>query len=152
MSNKISTKVSTETFVERFIDLFETNQPAEIQRKLGIDYQSAKNYLGGRKPKAEVLELIAEKTGVCINWLLSGKGPKFLPDSVETSPDLLSKVLSEISEIENLDDGSDILEVIYFDISKRLKMKEINNNRIVLNKKTVEFRHEKKEDDESSSK
>jgi hypothetical protein len=152
MSNNISTKVSTETFVERFIDLFETNQPAEIQRKLGIDYQSAKNYLGGRKPKAEVLELIAEKTGVCINWLLSGKGPKFLPDSVENSPDLLSKVLSEISEIENLNDGSDILEVIYFDISKRLKMKEINNNRIVLNKKTVEFRHEKKEDDESSSK
>jgi transcriptional regulator with XRE-family HTH domain len=80
MSTKSSTKVIPTTFVERFIELFGTNEPAEVQRKLGINYQSALNYLGGRKPKAEVLEKIVEKTNVSLNWLLMGQGPKFAPD------------------------------------------------------------------------
>ena len=80
MSTEISTKVTPASFVERFIDLLGTREPSEVQRKLEIDYQSAKNYLGGRKPKADVLEKIVEKTNVSLNWLLMGQGPKFAVD------------------------------------------------------------------------
>ncbi len=82
MSSENSTKVINIGFVRRFIDLMETDEPAVIQQKLGIDYQSAKNYLSGRKPRAEVLEKIADKTGVSINWLLTGKGRKIIVDSL----------------------------------------------------------------------
>lgn len=93
MSSENSTKVRNSDFVGRFIEIMGTDEPAIIQRKLGIDYQSAKNYLGGRKPKAEVLELIAHKTGVSLNWLLTGKGKK-------TVIDLISD--AEIEAIEKL--------------------------------------------------
>jgi len=66
-------------FVERFIEACGTSEPAKIQRLLNISYQSAKNYLQGRHPNAEVLISIANRTSYSIDWLLTGRGKKF-PD------------------------------------------------------------------------
>ena len=66
-------------FSARLIEACRTREPAEISRLLGISYQAAKNYLEeGRYPKAEILIVIAERTGCSIYWLLTGKGKKFL--------------------------------------------------------------------------
>jgi hypothetical protein len=43
---------------------------------LNISYQSAKNYLDGRLPSAEVLLKISERTSYSIDWLLTGTGPE----------------------------------------------------------------------------
>ena len=46
-------------------------------------YQSVRNYLKGRLPSAEVLITISNKTLCSIDWLLTGRGKKFL-DAGET--------------------------------------------------------------------
>lgn len=78
MSSENPTKESNIVFISRLKELFGTDEPAVIQRKLGVNYQSAKNYLHGRKPNAEVLEKIVEVTDVSLNWLLMGQGPKYV--------------------------------------------------------------------------
>jgi hypothetical protein len=83
MSSENSTKETNSAFISRFRELFGTNEPAVIQRKLGVNYQSAKNYLHGRKPNADVLERIVEVTDVSLNWLLMGQGPMFLRDEFD---------------------------------------------------------------------
>ena len=83
MSSEKTTTVENSVFVSRLVELFGTRKPAEIGRKLNIDYQTAKNYLGGRKPNAEVLEKIVEVTDVSLNWLLMGQGPKFLREEFD---------------------------------------------------------------------
>jgi hypothetical protein len=66
-------------FAARLIEACGTREPAEISRLLGISYQAAKNYLEeGRYPKAEILIVIAERTGCSIYWLLTGKGNKYI--------------------------------------------------------------------------
>jgi hypothetical protein len=65
-------------FVERFIEACGTSRPAEIQRLLNISYQSARNYLEGRLPTADLLILIGETTSCSIDWLLIGRGKKFV--------------------------------------------------------------------------
>ena len=98
MSTENVTKNTNSVFVQRFIELFGTDEPAEIRRKLQIDYSSAKNYLAGRKPNAEVLEKIVEVTDVSLNWLLMGQGPKYLREefdldrSVEVHDDWLNVI------------------------------------------------------------
>jgi hypothetical protein len=49
---------------------------------LNISYQAAKNYLRGRLPNTEILMIISERTGVSIDWLLTGRGKKFVADRV----------------------------------------------------------------------
>lgn len=70
------------TFVERFIEVCGTSKPGEIQRLLGISYQAAKNYLNGRLPHSEILLTIAERTPYSIDWLLTGRGKKFVSGEV----------------------------------------------------------------------
>jgi transcriptional regulator with XRE-family HTH domain len=82
MSTENTTKITNSVFISRLVELLGTDKPAEIGRKLEIDYQSAKNYLSGRKPSADVLERIVEKTNVSLNWLLMGSGPKYIKDDV----------------------------------------------------------------------
>jgi len=100
MSTNSSTKNSNSLFISRLVELFGTNKPADIGRKLDIDYQSAKNYLSGRKPNADVLEKIVERTDVSLNWLLLGTGPKFLRNEfdLERSVDLHDDWLDVIDE------------------------------------------------------
>jgi hypothetical protein len=65
-------------FAVRFAEACGTGQAAKIQRLLNIPYQSAKNYLNGRLPKAEVLISISDRTGCSIDWLLTGRGKKII--------------------------------------------------------------------------
>ncbi len=80
MSTENPTKNSNLLFISRLVELLGSDKPAIIGRKLEIDYQSAKNYLSGRKPNADILERIVEKTNVSLNWLLMGHGPKYVKD------------------------------------------------------------------------
>lgn len=65
-------------FIRRFIEACGTSRPAEISRLLDIPYQSAKNYLNGRLPTAAILVSISDSTACSIDWLLTGRGKKFL--------------------------------------------------------------------------
>lgn len=78
MSSNFSTNVENESFVIRFIEAMGTKEPAEVQRKLGVSYQAAKNYLHGRMPAADVLVKIAAETDISLHWLLTGEGNKYI--------------------------------------------------------------------------
>src|SRR5664279_453448 len=65
-------------FVARFVETCGSPEPAKIQRLLNISYQAAKNYLEGRLPSPEVLLRISVKTPYSIDWLLTGRGKKFI--------------------------------------------------------------------------
>ena len=65
-------------FIARFIEACGTPEPAKIQRLLKISYQSAKNYLEGRLPKPDFLISISNRTSCSIDWLLTGRGKKFV--------------------------------------------------------------------------
>src|SRR3954467_3730885 len=67
-------------FAIRFAEVCGTGRVSKIQRLLNIPYQSAKNYLNGRLPRPEVLLLISDRTGCSIDWLLTGRGKKFLTE------------------------------------------------------------------------
>ena len=67
-------------FIERFIEACGTSQPSKIARLLNISYQTAKNYLHGRLPQSDVLVSISMSTSYSIDWLLTGRGKKFLDD------------------------------------------------------------------------
>lgn len=75
MSTIVETKV--EDFPRRLAVACRTGEPAQIARLLEVSYQTAKNYLDGRLPAAEVLITIAAKTRVSLNWLLTGEGAAF---------------------------------------------------------------------------
>jgi transcriptional regulator with XRE-family HTH domain len=97
MSSKQSTNVKD--FPARLAEALDTDEPAEISRRLGISYQAAKNYLEGRLPSAEVLIAIAEQSDYSLNWLLTGKGGKKVAasDGENASPD--AQLTSELQLI-----------------------------------------------------
>lgn len=100
MSIKNTTIVENDNFVQRLIEVFETSEPAEISRKLGISYQGAKNYLEGRLPDAKVLITIVEITQCSLNWLLTGEGEKYLESNRkinldETFREIIREVVRE---------------------------------------------------------
>ncbi|MBK7392326.1 MAG: hypothetical protein IPI64_03365 [Chloracidobacterium sp.] len=68
-------------FTARFIEACGTAEPSKVRLLLNISYQAAKNYLNGRLPQTEVLIKIAERTSCSIDWLLTGRGKKFLDGS-----------------------------------------------------------------------
>jgi hypothetical protein len=76
--NSKSVETEKNIFIARFIEVCGTSEPAKIQRLLDISYQAAKNYLQGRLPDSYVLRTIAERTPYSINWLLTGRGDKFV--------------------------------------------------------------------------
>ena len=97
MSIKNNTIVENEGFVRRFIELYDTSEPAEISRKLGISYQGAKNYLAGRLPEAKVLITIVEETKCSLNWLLKGEGEKYPESNKKTDlNDSFREIIREI--------------------------------------------------------
>jgi hypothetical protein len=73
---------------------------------LDISYQAAKNYLQGRLPDSSVLRTVAERTPYSLNWLLTGKGEKFVSEHpIEDTPLLAHQirdlVRSECVEVIN---------------------------------------------------
>jgi hypothetical protein len=82
VSSPVVKKDKKADFAARLTEACGTSEPAVISRLLDISYQAAKNYLEeGRYPKAEILIVIAERTGYSIYWLLTGKGKKFIDQS-----------------------------------------------------------------------
>lgn len=78
-------------FIARFIEACGTSEPAEIQRLLSISYQAAKNYLNGRLPNSYVLLTIADKTSCSLDWLLTGRGKKFIDSDYSADAPLASR-------------------------------------------------------------
>jgi hypothetical protein len=86
-------------FAIRFAEVCGTGRVSKIQRLLNIPYQSAKNYLNGRLPRPEVLMLISERTGCSIDWLLTGRGKKFLNEPVSQDTPLSTGQISMVRNI-----------------------------------------------------
>jgi hypothetical protein len=80
MSSSKNKVVKNKGFVFRLIEACGSGKPADLQRSLNVSYQAAKNYLSGRLPNTEILIIISERTGVSIDWLLTGRGTKLLAD------------------------------------------------------------------------
>ena len=87
-------------FVARFIEACGTSEPARIKRLLNISYQSAKNYLEGRIPQSDMLISISHRTSFSIDWLLTGRGKKFIEDvSVQDTPILTGQMEDSVRRI-----------------------------------------------------
>jgi hypothetical protein len=71
-------------FSMRLAEVLGSSKPAHLQRLLNIPYQSAKNYLNGRVPGASVLITLSDRTDCSIDWLLTGRGKKFISDESDT--------------------------------------------------------------------
>jgi transcriptional regulator with XRE-family HTH domain len=87
MSNENETNVSKQDslvevdkeFAERFKSLFDTDNFNKIAEQLKISHVAVQNYWHGKRlPTAEILKKIVKETNVSINWLLTGKGEKFI--------------------------------------------------------------------------
>lgn len=88
------------SFIGRFTEVCGTSEPAKIQRLLDISYQAAKNYLQGRLPDSYVLRAIAERTPYSINWLLTGKGDKFVSSQVDEGAPLSNRQIRDLVRTE----------------------------------------------------
>jgi len=106
------------SFQKRFAEACGSDEPARIQRLLGISYQAAKNYLGGRLPDTKVLMLVAENTPYSIHWLLTGEGEKLVrePERADTliSARRIRALIREefaeaVSDILNRESGSKVV-------------------------------------------
>ena len=82
VSSANSTMNKNSAFTARFIEACGTTEPSKVRLLLNISYQAAKNYLHGRLPQTEVLIRIAERTSCSIDWLLTGRGKKFLDGAI----------------------------------------------------------------------
>ena len=98
-STKLTPAKNTE-FVARFVEACGTHEPARIQRLLNISYQTAKNYLLGRMPQADVLITIADRTSYSLDWLLTGRGKKIIERaSSEDTPVLTGQMEAFVRRI-----------------------------------------------------
>lgn len=84
-------------FANRLIEACGTSKPAEVARLLEIPYQSAKNYLHGRVPTAAALISISETTSCSIDWLLTGRGKKFLDQAEPQATPVPARQLEAIA-------------------------------------------------------
>lgn len=67
----------TEGFRDRFNKVFNYASMADVARKLNLPHATVRNYFLGRLPATEVLIIIANETGVSLNWLLLGQGEMY---------------------------------------------------------------------------
>jgi repressor LexA len=65
-------------FSIRLQETFSGASMAEIARKLGVPHATVRNYFHGRLPAAEILERIVKETNVSLNWLLTGRGSRYV--------------------------------------------------------------------------
>lgn len=100
MSNQRNTVLKNVQFAKRFADVCNTSKPSDAAKILGISYQAAKNYLSGKVPNTLILIKIAKETSCSIDWLLLGKGEKFIESDPQTNTPLLSDQLREFIRSE----------------------------------------------------
>jgi hypothetical protein len=85
MKNKVDLSPETERmeFVKRINDLISDSGGSvyALAKKVGIPPNSIRRYLTNSEPTRPFLIAIARTTGVSIQWLATGDGPKILPSS-----------------------------------------------------------------------
>jgi transcriptional regulator with XRE-family HTH domain len=64
-------------FRSRLLKVFNHASMAEVARQLNLPHATVRNYFQGRLPATEVLMIIANETGVSLNWLLLGTGDMY---------------------------------------------------------------------------
>lgn len=99
MSSGTNGTKKNQDFIDRFVEACGSTRPSDIHQLLGIRYQTVRNYLHGRLPSAEKLILISDRTSCSIDWLLTGRGKKFIdtvkhPDTPQSSRQIESFVRS----------------------------------------------------------
>lgn len=84
-------------FGRRFAEIFEGKKQREIAKILHVTDRAVGNYLGGRVPDVEKLQLVADVTGCNLHWLLTGSGPKFghMPEQNVRNPDSFDRLLED---------------------------------------------------------
>lgn len=94
-------------FKERLAELICEEKPFSWAKRLGISAATFNRMWNeGIPPKASVLILIAQNTGVSLDWLLLGEGMKFRKDkrrvNESTCRDQAGQDDNELNEITNL--------------------------------------------------
>lgn len=100
MSNK---KTQTRLITARLLSLVDETSGGKatvFARKAGIPASTFQYYKDGRVPNWEHLIRISETCGVCIDWLLTGIGPKNITDHSE------QQLLDPDPEITELMEGA----------------------------------------------
>ena len=93
-----------QNFLDRLLLIIEEQEGGKhtvFARKAGVHPGTFQNYVNGkRKPNYEALLSICETFNVNLNWLLTGKGPKYITDQGD------AKVLDPDPEIADLMEGA----------------------------------------------
>lgn len=79
-------------FYERLIELMQTDNGAEIGRRIGVERQSVYRWRDGEsEPSRDNLRVIVEVTGASLDWLESGLGEKYLTQK-QPKPELTRSI------------------------------------------------------------
>ncbi len=70
---------------QRFIEFYPSKTPYELAMRLGIDHSLAYQWQEGKCPVSwRRLKALADEEGVCWDWLIEGKKPKYRPPGKKT--------------------------------------------------------------------
>ena len=69
------------TFLERLKELIGDRSASAFARHCGVPGSNIRSYLLGREPGLENLVRISERCEVLLEWLMTGKGPKYRSDA-----------------------------------------------------------------------
>ncbi len=100
-------------FAERFLEAFDGASIADITRRTGKTYQAIKNYAAGRVPTGDILVDFSNMTGCSIDWLLTGKGEKFLSTATNVPKKLATKLRLVDTAPASSTDALDSLQQLY---------------------------------------
>ena len=80
--------------------------PGETQsgfaQRLGTTQASISRYINGRHPDRETLIRIARRTGVSLDWLLTGKGPEKPARKGKSDKEVLQAALAYLGDLKSL--------------------------------------------------
>ncbi len=77
----------TDSFLDRLNILVSENEAGKhtvFAKNAGINVATFQNYINGRKPSFDAMLHICETYNVNLNWLVAGKGPKYITDQGDT--------------------------------------------------------------------
>lgn len=80
MSTGKQTNISISVRLQELVDEVAAGNAKKFSENAGIGSVTFYNYLKGRLPSAELLTNICESYKVNVNWLLTGKGRKYISD------------------------------------------------------------------------
>jgi transcriptional regulator with XRE-family HTH domain len=75
---------------------------SDFAQRLGTTQASISRYVNGRHPDRETLVKIARRTGVSLDWLLTGKGPQKAARKGKSEKDSLQVALAYLGELKSI--------------------------------------------------